>query len=57
MDRSFPALLEALKGIRNDPRFPVVKRGGEPAVSTTLSHMSDEQRSMRELPSREQVAL
>ena len=47
---SIPALLDALAGIREvDVLYPAREEGGEPELRTTLSQMTDEQRTMYEV--------
>ncbi len=55
---SIPALLDALSGIREvDVLYPAREEGGEPELRTTLSQMTDEQRTMYEVLGLEKHAI
>ncbi len=55
---SIPALLGALSGIREvDVLYPAREEGGEPELRTTLSQMTDEQRTMYEVLGLEKHAI
>ena len=58
VERSIPALLEALQGIREvDVLYPARKAGGAPVLRTTLTEMSEEQRLMYDILELEQYAV
>ena len=57
VERSIPALLEALQGIREvDELYPARKAGGAPVLRSTLTEMSAEQRSMHAILELDQYA-
>ncbi|MCY3778087.1 MAG: IS1634 family transposase [Candidatus Aminicenantes bacterium] len=55
---SIPALLDALRGIREvDVLYPAREEGGEPVLRTTLSRMTDEQRTTYDILGLENLAI
>lgn len=55
---SIPALLDALRGIREvDVLYPAREEDGEPELRTTLSRMTDEQRTMYDILGLENLAI